>query len=292
MITPKYHDVKLSPLVTIHYVEAGDPTAPTLLLLHGFPTSSFQFRSLIPRLADEYHIIAPDLPGFGHTTVSNVAGTHLTFDLLAATVGELLDHLHIKSFGVYVFDYGAPVGWRLALARPGAVKAVISQNGNAYEEGLSDWWAPLKKWWASGHIEGEVREEVGKVLSLRTVKRQYVQGVPDDRLPLIDPSTWTLDYLHNVAGHEDDQLDLFYDYQINLKIYHKLQQWFRASNVPTLIVWGKNDEIFPGETAGMAFKRDLPNADINMLDGGHFLLETHLSEVAAIMRHFLDGVKW
>ncbi|ORY33475.1 alpha/beta hydrolase fold protein [Naematelia encephala] len=292
--TTTYHDIQVPNGVKVHYAQAGQATNPTILLLPGFPSSSFQYRGLIPLLSDKYHVLSPDLPGFGHTTLP--AGFKPTFSSITSTIGQFLDALKIDKFVSYCFDYGAPVTWRLALDRPEAIKAIIAQNGNAYERGLSEWWDPLKTWWASGNPNNnEIRQALGQAaLSIESVKQQYVAGVPTDRLSRIDPSTWTLDTLQNLTGKDkqDIQLDLFFDYGSNLAVYPKVHEWFRKSQVPLLAVWGKNDVIFPGETSAKAFLDDLPNAEIHLLDGGHFLLETHLEEVAAYIRNFLQNIKW
>ncbi|WVR09731.1 hypothetical protein IAU60_006807 [Kwoniella sp. DSM 27419] len=281
-----YHDAHLGHN-TVHYAEGGDPRLPHVVLLHGFPSSSFQFRNLIPVLSKRYHVVAPDLPGFGHSTYDQE--TALSFDYIASTINELLDHLDIRRYAVYVFDYGAPTAWRLALNRPDSITAIITQNGNAYAEGLSSWWDGLKAWWETGDRHHLLRTEMAAALSMDNVKRQYTFGVPQNRLSQIDPSTWTLDYLNNIHNHEDRQLDLFFDYRTNLDIYPRLHAWFRSHQVPLLAVWGKADEIFP-EAGARAYVRDLPDAQVELLDGGHFLLETHLQEVSPLLLRFLDGV--
>ena len=285
-----YHNDTLPNGVDIHYVQAGDRTKPTLLLLHGYPSSSNQYRNLIPRLSDIAHIVAPDLPGFGLTTTAQ--DYQHTFANLAVTLGQLVDKLEIKTFSVYIFDYGAPTAFRLALERPQAITAIITQNGNAYEEGLGDWWAPLKGWWASGVDQGETRQAVrNAALNLQATKSQYVDGSPSDRLDRINPTTYHSDYLYNLAdpAKQEVQLDLFFNYATNLDLYPRFQAYLRESRVPVLAIWGKNDPIFipPGAEA---YKKDNKNAEVVLLDGGHFLLETHVDEVAEKIRAFLAKI--
>ena len=291
-LAPTYHDAALPSGAKVHYVEAGSPSNPTLLLLHGFPSSSNQFRTLIPRLASSYHIIAPDLPGFGLTSVPT--SYNHSFANIAQTIGELVDTLKLTSFAMYVFDYGAPSGYRLALQRPEAIKAIVSQNGNAYHEGLgAEFWAPLQAWWAKDKddaLRGAVKDAA---LNLEHLKQQYEVGVPADKLDRIDPTAYTLDYLLNVgtADKREVQLDLFHDYGTNVALYPAFHEYFRASQVPVLAVWGKNDPVFVPAGAE-AFKRDNKRAVVKLLDGGHFLLETHVDEVAEEILKFLAGVEF
>ncbi|MGB8523054.1 MAG: alpha/beta hydrolase [Candidatus Acidiferrales bacterium] len=269
--------------VTVFYREAGPADAPVLLLLHGFPTSSFQYRELIPRLADRYRVIAPDLPGFGFTDVPEKRDYKYTFDALARTVQSFTDALQLKRYALYVFDYGAPTGFRLAMARPERVKAIISQNGNAYEEGLGDAWAPIRRYWSEPSAEN--RETVRKALSPEGLKWQYTAGVPNPEV--IAPEGYTLDAAMIARpGNMDIQLDLFLDYANNVKLYPAFQEYFRKAKPPLLAIWGKNDPFFipPGAEA---FRRDIPNATVQFLDTGHFALETHVVEVAAASRQFL-----
>ena len=290
---PTYHDVTVNDSVKVHYFEAGDKSLPTLLLLHGFPSSSTQYRDLAPLLSHKYHIIAPDLPGFGLTaTPSNFV---YTFDNLAAVIQSFLATLQITSYAIYVFDYGAPVGWRLALANPSAITAIISQNGNAYAEGLSEpFWAPIKKLWdyststdLTTPAHSWLRENY---LTLPATRMQYTAGVPPADLPLINPSDATLDFLQNEAGREnqDRQLALFADYGRNVDSYPALHAYFRASQVPVLAIWGANDPIFipPGAEA---FKRDLPGAMVRFVDAGHFALQTKRWEIAEEVLKFLGS---
>ncbi|KAJ7065476.1 alpha/beta hydrolase fold protein [Mycena amicta] len=273
--------------ISVFYRIAGPEDAPVVLLLHGFPTSSHQFRNLIPILAKHYRVVAPDLPGFGFTTVPADRGYKYTFDALAQTTSAFLDALSITSFAVYIFDYGAPVGLRLALERPTAVKAIITQNGNAYEDGLGAAWAPIQAYWASG---SEADREIVRagVLTFDTTKWQYTHG---SRAPeAIAPETYTLDYaLMQRPGNLAIQLDLFFDYQNNVKLYPKFHEYFRKSQVPLLAVWGKHDPFFipPGAEA---YKRDLPNAEVVLLDAGHFAGETETAEIGDLMLKFLQKV--
>jgi len=263
--------------VRVFYREAGAADAPVLLLLHGFPSSSHQFRDLIPLLADKYRIIAPDLPGFGFTDVPAERNYVYTFDAIGKTIGDFVDVLGLKRYAMYFFDYGAPTGLRLALAHPERVTAIISQNGNAYLEGLGDAWAPIRNYWAEKTAEN--RQVINDaILHLEGTRWQYVEGVsnPDD----IAPEAYFLDaLLLERPGNKDIQLDLFYDYQNNLTLYPAFQQFFRDTKVPTLAIWGKGDPFFipPGAEA---FKRDNPNAVVELLDTGHFALETHVEHIA------------
>jgi len=271
--------------VSVFYREAGPADAPVVLLLHGFPASSFQYRELIPRLADKYRVIAPDLPGFGFTEMPETRQYKYSFDALAKTMVAFTDALGLKRYALYVFDYGAPTGFRLAMAHPERVTAIVSQNGNAYEDGLGDAWAPIRKYWRDP--SGANREEVRKAaVSFEGIKFQYVHGVPNPEA--IKPEGYWLDYaLVNRPGNTDIQLDLFLDYQNNVKLYPKFQEYFRKAKPPLLAIWGKNDPFFipPGAEA---YKRDIPNATVQFLDTGHFALETHVDEIAAAVRELLQ----
>ena len=272
--------------VTVFYREAGAADAPVVLLLHGFPTSSFQFRELIPSLADRYRVIAPDFPGFGFTEVPEQRRYKYSFDALANTVLAFTDALQLKRYALYVFDYGAPVGLRLAMARPERVTAIISQNGNAYEEGLGDAWGPIRKYWAEPTAEN--REVIRKnILTLEGTRWQYTHGVIDPES--VPPESYTLDTaLLERPGNKDIQLDLFLDYATNVKLYPKFQEYFRKSKPHLLAIWGKNDPFFipPGAEA---FRKDLPNAKVQFLDTGHFAIETHVVEIAAAIKEFFDA---
>jgi pimeloyl-ACP methyl ester carboxylesterase len=270
--------------VKVFYREAGSPDDPIVLLLHGFPTSSFQYRELIPRLADRYRVIAPDLPGFGFTEVPEGRRYRYTFDALAGTVLAFTDALDLKRYALYVFDYGAPTGFRLAVARPERVTAVVSQNGNAYEEGLGDAWALIRRYWVNPSTEN--REALHQILNPNGLRWQYEVGAPDP--DAIAPEGYTLDAAMIARpGNMDIQLDLFLDYANNVKLYPAFQEYFRKSKPPLLAIWGKNDPFFLPAGA-QAFARDNPNVTVRLLDAGHFALETHVDEIAAAMRQFLE----
>ena len=267
------------------YRAAGDPSAPVVLLLHGFPTSSFMFRELIPRLADQFRVIAPDLPGFGFTEVPEKRKYTYSFDALARTIEAFTDALGLNRYAIYVFDYGAPTGFRLAMARPERVTAIVSQNGNAYEEGLGDAWGPIRKYWAEPTAEN--REVIRQnILTLEGTRWQYTHGVANPES--VAPESYTLDAaLLERKGNKEIQLDLFLDYASNVKLYPKFQEYFRKSKPPLLAIWGKNDPFFIPAGAE-AYQKDLPNAKVQFLDTGHFATETHVVEIAAAMREFLE----
>src|SRR5438034_6550801 len=268
----------------IFYRETGNADAPALLLLHGFPTSSHMFRDLMPRLADRYHVVAPDLPGFGFSDAPARAEFKYTFDNLARVMQEFAEKIGLRRYSLYVFDYGAPVGFRLALARPERVTAIISQNGNAYEEGLSQGWNPIQKYWKEPTPEN--RSALRDFLTPEATKSQYLYGVQDETL--VAPEAYQLDSaLLARPGNDEIQLDLFLDYASNVALYPKFQEYFRTKRPPLLAVWGKNDPFFlpPGAEA---FKRDNPNAEIHFYDTGHFALETHYREIADTIREFLN----
>jgi pimeloyl-ACP methyl ester carboxylesterase len=263
--------------INVFYREAGEPTQPTLLLLHGFPSSSHQFRQLIPLLSQHFHIIAPDLPGFGFTEVPAAREYVYSFDALAQTLEHFVDTLGLKRYAMFVFDYGAPTGLRLAVKHPERMTALISQNGNAYLEGLGDAWAPIKTYWAEPTATN--RQAIADaVLHLEGTRWQYEHGVSHPEL--IAPESYTLDaLLLERPGNKDIQLDLFLDYANNLKRYPDFQRFFRETQLPTLAIWGKHDPFFipPGAEA---FKRDNPNAVVELLDTGHFAMETHVEYIA------------
>lgn len=268
--------------VSIFYREAGSREHPTILLLHGFPTSSHQFRDLIPRLADRYHVVAPDLPGFGFTTAPE--GFDYSFAHLAEAMAAFTDAIGLERYAIYIFDYGAPVGLRLALARPGAITAIISQNGNAYEEGMSDGWAPTRAYWADPSPAN--REAMRSMFTLETTRWQYTHGAPDQAQ--VAPEAYWLDYaLMSRPGNADIQLGLIADYASNVALYPRFHQYFRERQPPLLAVWGANDPFFLPAGAE-AFRRDLPKAEVHFLDAGHFALETHGREIADHIRDFLD----
>ena len=268
----------------IFYREAGSKSSPTILLLHGFPTSSHMFRNLIPALAEKYHVVAPDLPGFGFTESPDRKRFRYTFENLAAIIGRFTETLGLKQFAIYVFDYGAPVGLRLALAHPDRITAIISQNGNAYEEGLSESWNPIQKYWKEQTPEN--RAALRDFLKPEATKWQYTHGVQDPSL--VAPEAYELDSaLLARPGNDEIQLDLFLDYASNVALYPKFQEFFRARKPPLLAVWGKTDPFFlpPGANA---FKRDNPNAEVRFYETGHFALETHVQEIGPAIDDFLE----
>jgi pimeloyl-ACP methyl ester carboxylesterase len=272
--------------IQIFYRSAGDPASPVVLLLHGFPTSSFMFRELIPRLADQYRVIAPDLPGFGFTEVPEKRKYKYSFDALAGTIEAFTDALGLNRYAIYLFDYGAPTGFRLAMRHPERVTAIISQNGNAYEEGLGDAWGSIRTYWA--HPTAENREVIRQnILNFEGTRWQYTHGVTNSET--VAPESYTLDAaLLERPGNKEIQLDLFLDYASNVKLYPKFQEYFRKAKPPLLAIWGKNDPFFipPGAEA---YRKDLPNAQVQFLDTGHFAIETHVEEIAAAMKEFLES---
>jgi pimeloyl-ACP methyl ester carboxylesterase len=272
--------------VAVFYREAGPIGAPVVLLLHGFPSAGHMFRDLIPRLADRYRVIAPDLPGFGNTKAPPRGTFDYTFDALARVIGGVVDALGLKRYALYVFDYGAPVGFRLALAHPARVSAIVSQNGNAYEDGFSVAWAPWQVYWrepSEAH-----REACRASLSPAMIRDgQYFHGAERTR---VSPDGYTLDIAYLARPDaEEIQLDLILDYRSNVQRYPDFQAYFRQHRPPLLAVWGRNDPFFLPAGA-LAFRRDLPDAEIHLLDAGHFALETHAAEIADLMLPFLDKV--
>jgi pimeloyl-ACP methyl ester carboxylesterase len=268
----------------IFYREAGPTDKPTLVLLHGFPTSSFMFRTLIPQLAADHHVIAPDHLGFGLSDAPPADEFDYTFDALTDLTAGLLTHLGVQRYAIYVQDYGAPIGWRLALRDPAAITAIVTQNGNAYEAGfVPGFWQGVWDY----HRERNARTEAGMrtALSLDAIRWQYLTGTPDETL--IDPTVWWHDFaLVSRPGNDAVQLALFADYASNPPLYPRLHEYFRTGQVPLLAVWGRGDEIF-GPDGARAFAADLPNAEVHLLDGGHFLLESAAGEVATLIRRFL-----
>jgi pimeloyl-ACP methyl ester carboxylesterase len=266
----------------VFYRDAGPKDAPVILLLHGFPSSSHQYRTLIPLLSHKYRVIAPDLPGFGFTEVPEARKYVYNFENIALSIEAFLDALKIKKFSPYVFDYGGPTGFRLALRRPGAIQAIFSQNGSAYDEGLGAFWDPLKALWKSGSKED--RENIrNSLLTMEATTWQYETGSK----VAVAPEAPFLDFaLMSRSGNAEIQLDLFYDYQSNVALYPQFHEYFRKSQVPLIAFWGKHDQIFvpPGAEA---FKRDLPNAEVHLLDAGHFAVETNTEEIAGLMLDFL-----
>lgn len=274
----------------IFYREAGAKDAPTILLLHGFPTSSHMFRNLIPILADRYHVIAPDLPGFGFSDAPDRKTFSYTFENLANVIDRFTQTIGLDRYAIYVFDYGAPIGLRLALTHPERITAIISQNGNAYHEGLSQGWSPIQKYWKEPTSTN--RAALRGFLTPETTKSQYLYGVTDETL--VAPEAFTLDSaLLARHGNDEIQLDLSLDYASNVALYPKFQEYFRTHRPPLLAVWGKNDPFFLPQGAE-AFRRDNPDAEVHLFDAGHFALETHGSEIAEVILTFLGrrlGVK-
>ncbi len=269
----------------LFYREAGDVDAPTIVLLHGFPTSSYMYRHLIPALADDYRVIAPDHLGFGLSDAPAAYTFDYTFDALTRLTAGLLQSLHVDRYAMYVQDYGAPIGWRLALANPSAITAIISQNGNAYDAGfVEDFWKTI---WAYHAQPGpETEAPLRAFLTLDATRWQYLTGVPDDTL--VDPEAWLHDWaLLSRPGNDAIQLALFADYATNLPLYPDVQAYFRESRVPLLAAWGRGDPIF-GPAGAQAFTADLPDAQIHLIDGGHFLLESALDEVTPLILKFLS----
>ncbi len=270
--------------VDIFYREAGPADAPVVVLLHGFPTSSRMYRNLIPALAGRYRVIAPDYPGFGQSGTPDRKQFQYTFSRFAELMDGLLSQLGVDRYALYVQDYGAPVGYRLALRHPERVSALVVQNGNAYEEGLKEFWNPLKAYWADGSKEH--REALRAGLTPAATKSQYVDGVSD--VSRIDPDSWVHDQaLLDRPGVDEIMLDLFKDYGTNVALYPQFQKYFRDHRPPTLIVWGKNDVIFPADGA-RPYLRDLPDAELHLLDTGHFALEDKGDVIARLMLDFLD----
>jgi pimeloyl-ACP methyl ester carboxylesterase len=281
-----YNTVKIDGL-DIFYREAGDKSKPTILLLHGFPTSSFMFRNLIPQLADKFHVVAPDYPGFGQSSAPDASDFNYTFDNLANVIDKFTVAVNLKKYSLYVQDYGSPVGFRLALRNPQKIQALIVQNGNAYEEGLSEAAAPLK-------LYGETRDPkietaLRGFLKPEITKFQYTEGAKD--LSRISPDTWTHDQaLLDREGNAEIQLALFADYSSNVKSYGAWHEYLKKNQPPTLVVWGKNDPFFTLKNID-GFRRDLKNVEVHLLDGGHFALEEYTDEIAADIRVFFDKQK-
>ena len=269
--------------IRVFYREAGPKAAPTILLLHGFPTAGHMFRDLIPRLADRFRLVAPDLPAFGQSDMPARGTFTYTFENIANVIDRLTEVIGLRRFAVYVFDYGAPVGFRLAMRRPERITAIISQNGNAYAEGLSAGWNPIRAYW---EVPSQAnREALRTLLSPETTVWQYTHGVPDSTS--VSPDGYSLDNFYLARpGADEVQLDLFGDYKSSVALYPAFQQYFRTSRPPLLAVWGKNDPFFlpPGAEA---FRRDIPGAVVRFFDTGHFALETHADEIAAAIRDFV-----
>ncbi|MCZ6786296.1 MAG: alpha/beta hydrolase [Planctomycetota bacterium] len=278
----RYRTTKIDDL-EIFYREAGDPKNPTVLLLHGFPTSSHMFRNLMGALADDFHLVAPDYPGFGESSMPSAAEFDYTFDRLADVVEKFTDKLGLEHYSLYLMDYGAPVGYRLAVRRPERVQALIVQNGNAYDEGLREFWDPIKAYWNSKSKDNA--DALRKLLTIDATKWQYTEGVRDAEA--ISPDNWIVDQARlDRPGNQEIQLRLFYDYGSNPPLYPEWQAWFRKHQPPTLIVWGQNDPIFPAEGAH-PYKRDLKDLEFHLIDTGHFALEEDGEFIANTIRKFL-----
>jgi pimeloyl-ACP methyl ester carboxylesterase len=284
MTATHYHTAEINGL-NIFYREAGRADAPTLLLLHGFPSAGHMFRDLIPLLADRFHLVAPDLPGFGQSDLPSRNGFKYTFDNLAKVIDRFTEAIRLERFAIYIFDYGAPVGLRIAAKHPERITAIISQNGNAYEEGLSEGWNPIQTYWREPTQAN--RDALRSFLAPETTLFQYTHGVADPSL--VSPDGRSLDdhYLARPGAHEP-QLDLLLDYASNVALYPDFHAYFRNRQPPFLAVWGKNDPFFLPAGAE-AFKRDIPGAEVRFFDTGHFALETHCAEIAAVIRDFLDA---
>jgi len=269
--------------LNIFYREAGSRDNPCVLLLHGFPTSSHMFRNLIPALADSYHVVAPDYPGYGQSDMPDRKAFTYSFDRYAEIVDKLLSELDIKRYAMYVMDYGAPVGWRLALKHPEQVTGLIIQNGNAYDEGLKEFWDPIKKYWAERTDENA--KPLLKLFTLETTKFQYTDGVDD--VTRVSPDNWVHDQaLLDRPGNSDIQLDMMYDYRTNLPLYPKVQEYLRKHQPPSIIVWGERDFIFPADGAH-PYKRDLKDLDFHLIPTGHFALEDKADVIVPLIRDFL-----
>jgi pimeloyl-ACP methyl ester carboxylesterase len=284
MIPTTYHSTDVNGL-KVFYRESGPPGAPKLLLLHGYPSAGHMFRNLIPQLADRFRVVAPDLLGFGQSAMPGRDSFSYTFEALTDAVEGFTDAVGFDRYALYVFDYGAPVGFRLAVRRPERVTAIVTQNGNAYAEGLSDGWNPIRAYWREPTPAN--RDAIRTMVQPETTVWQYTHGVPDPSL--VSPDGYTLDnhYLARPGAH-DIQLDLFLNYASNVELYPEFQEYFRARRPPLLAIWGRNDPFFLPAGAE-AFKRDIPGADVRLLDTGHFALETHANEIATAIRGFLAG---
>ncbi len=269
---------------TIFYREAGNKEkTPTILLLHGFPTSSHMFRNLMPALADKFHLIAPDYPGFGNSSMPTIDEFEYTFDHLADIVDKFVEQIGLEKFSMYVMDYGAPIGYRLAIKHPDRIEALIVQNGNAYDEGLREFWEPLKAYWHEPNEKN--KEALRKFLTIEATKWQYTHGVKNESA--ISPDNWIFDQsLLDRPGNKEIQLQLFYDYRSNPPLYPQWQDYFRKYQPPTLVVWGRNDVIFTKEGA-VPYQRDLKNIEVHLLDTGHFALEEEGELIADLISRFL-----
>lgn len=272
--------------IKIFYREAGRVEAPGLLLLHGFPSSSHMFRHMIPAMADRFRVIAPDYPGFGNSAFPSRDQFDYSFAGFANLMAGFTDAIGLKTYSLYIQDYGAPVGLRLALLRPDRVRSLIVQNGNAYEEGLSSGWDPIKAYWKEPSTKN--REKMRGWLTAEGIRQQYVAGIPEDQIERFAPETWELDWMRmSRPGNIDLQLDLFGDYRTNVSLYPKIQQFFRDKKPPALIAWGRFDPFFT-EAGAQAYLKDLPEAELHFLDAGHFALESHSFEIIELMQDFLQ----
>jgi pimeloyl-ACP methyl ester carboxylesterase len=283
MATIKYRTADVDGF-KVFYREAGAATSPKLLLLHGFPSSSHMFRDLMPRLTDRFHIVAPDLPGFGQSDMPSREQFQYTFDNVASVIDRFTEVIGLNRYAVYVFDYGAPTGFRLAVKHPDRITAIISQNGNAYVEGLSEGWNPVRAYWNDASDAN--RAALRSFLAPATTQWQYTHGVTDTTT--VSPDGYSLDNFYLARpGADEVQLDLFGDYKSNVALYPTFQKYFKTHQPPLLAVWGKNDPFFLPAGAE-AFKRDIPSAVVRFLDTGHFAVETHAAEIAAEIRKFME----
>ncbi|OBZ17675.1 alpha/beta fold hydrolase [Bacillus sp. FJAT-26390] len=277
-----YHYVEIEGL-QVFYRKAGNPDKPVILFLHGFPSASHMFRDLMPELENDYYLIAPDYPGFGHSSSPDRDNFQYTFDQITEIMEAFMNQLRITKYALYVFDYGAPIGFRLAMRHPEKVTAIISQNGNVYREGLGQKWAAREEYWRNP--TQEKRDSYRTAFAPDTIKYQYVDGTKENQ---VSPDGYTLDIAYmSRPGSDEKQLDLIFDYQTNVKMYPEFQKYLQQYQPPLLAAWGKNDSSFIPEGAN-AFKKDLPNADIHLLDTGHFALETHAKEIGELMLRFFD----
>lgn len=276
-----YHSVEIEGL-EVFYRKAGNPHKPVILLLHGFPSASHMFRELIPVLEKDYYVIAPDYPGFGNSFSPERDNFQYTFDHITKIMESFIDKLMLTKYALYVFDYGAPIGFRIAMHRPERITAIISQNGNIYREGLGEKWATREDYW--NNPTPEKRESYRTAFAPNTIKNQYVQGTQESR---VSPDGYTLDIAYmSRAGNDEKQLDLIFDYQSNVRLYSQFQKYLQTYQPPLLAVWGQNDVSFIPAGA-KAFKKDVPQAEIHLLDTGHFALETHALEIGELMLNFL-----
>jgi len=284
-INTRYKKARVGEL-NVFYREAGPSDGPVLLLLHGFPSSGHMFRDLIPRLAGEFRVIAPDLPGFGQSDMPSRQSFDYTFENVTGVIEGFVEALGLRRFALYVFDYGAPTGFRLALNHPERIAALISQNGNAYEEGLSEGWAPVRAYWQDSSQAN--RDALRQFVAPETTVWQYTHGVAD--LEAVSPDGYSLDNFYLTRpGADEVQLDLLGDYKSNVELYPRFQEYFRTHKPPTLAIWGRNDPFFLPAGA-QAFKRDIPEAQVELLNAGHFALETHAAEIAAAILAFLKQI--